>query len=402
MKLFNLVWLVLSLTITTNYGLKGQCAKGNIYITKFMATSGLGTYESPAQGTIDFEFCFKLDGFFEASTNWVHGIFMAFDDLQSGVTYFEGPTGTQNTQYGNRRWIYIDSIKARNFDLPGPGFYVDDNDGNPRTNYGDNGIGTPNAKFPDLDPFCFKAQYKCGSANLLRPVIRVTGDGTTGGWKNPSCPGDIFKATSGGPNGNGIIIVCGQVLPLELISFKVLQEDGHNILQWQGIADHNFSHYIVEKKSNSEIEFSPIQMLALQPGTSENSIHSFSFEDDQIIEGTTYYRLKMVDKDLTFSYSQVISVRTLETGSSLSLNLYPVPAFDFLNLDILGQTERSDHYVDIYSLNGKKLKSQVLRAVESKTSYKISIQDLPKGVYFVKITSNPNTAEENIFKFIKG
>ncbi|MBK7303692.1 MAG: hypothetical protein IPI90_10695 [Saprospiraceae bacterium] len=32
----------------------------------------------------------------------------------------------------------------------------------------------------------------------------------------------------------------------------------------------------------------------------------------------------------------------------------------------------------------------------------MSIQDLPKGVYFVKITSNPNTAEENIFKFIKG
>jgi hypothetical protein len=79
-----------------------------------------------------------------------------------------------------------------------------------------------------------------------------------------------------------------------------------------------------------------------------------------------------------------------------------VPAFDYLNLDISGQTERSDHYVDIYSLNGKKLKSQILRAIETKTSYKISIQDLPKGVYFVKITSNPNTAEENIFKFIKG
>ncbi|MEO6191264.1 MAG: hypothetical protein ABIO44_13880, partial [Saprospiraceae bacterium] len=144
----NLLLLVSALGLFSVQKVNSQCATGIVKMNYYKSTSGSGTYSDPANGFIEYGFCFTPNTFFEKSTNWMHGIYVSWSDIPSGVRITKGLTGIQPTQHGSRTWIFIDSLKARQLGLPGLGYFVDDGDGNPSNNYGDNGLGTPNAKFP--------------------------------------------------------------------------------------------------------------------------------------------------------------------------------------------------------------------------------------------------------------
>lgn len=379
-----------------------QCAKGSVTMTKFMATSGTGTYTDPAKGKIDFEVCFQLEEFFEAQTNWVHGIFISFSDLQDGVSYSAGSSGEQNTQYGVRKWIYIDSLKARQFNLPGPGYYVDDVDGNPRNNYGDNGKGTPKANFPDLLPFCIKASYECGYPRILRPIITVTGDGTSGGWNNPSCPGDKFVTKFGGPSNTGYVVVCGAVLPLELISFYGIYQNDGNYLSWSGRTDQLFSHYELERKAEGETQYKFLERFIPLIQNPETGLHDISYVDRELQDELHYYRLKLVEKDFSYSYSPVISIRQNQIPvRSYQMKIYPQPAVDYLVVDWFSHEEKILYKV--YNLAGSVVISGSLNGSPKRyTQQTISISNLQTGTYFIKFTDTEMNSlfnEHSDFKF---
>ncbi|MBK9272458.1 MAG: T9SS type A sorting domain-containing protein [Saprospiraceae bacterium] len=385
MKFFKAALLFISANFLVIHTSNSQCASGVTYITKVTSTTGAGTYDDPALGQIEFEFCFKLDEFFESQTNWVHGIFISFGDLQDGVTYELGESGEQNTQHGPRKWIYIDSLKAKQFKLPGVGFYVDDFDGNPKNNYGDNGKGTPRATFPDLKPFCFKAKYTCGYPRILRPTITVTGDGTTGGWSNPACPGDEFTSTQGGGNNSGYIVVCGTVLPLQLLSFSGNFENQRNYLNWTGLADEYFSHYELERRFSHEKTFVRIETFAIKSEYSGSFVHEIDYMDPTIPQSTTYYRLKMVEKDHTYTYSSAISIAASKSlKNNLEVKIFPQPADQLISVE---WTSKSDQLnFEIYNIDGKlcgygSLKSE---AQKNFNSADIPIHYLPVGSYLIR------------------
>jgi hypothetical protein len=408
MNFFHIFTFVFLAQFLLNYQTYGQCAAGVTTLVKVTSSSGAGTYESPALGNIEFEFCFNLDEFFEAQTNWVHGIFISFGDLQEGVVYEVGSTGEQNTQFGNRKWIYIDSLKARQYNLPGIGFYVDDLDGNPRNNYGDNGKGTPKAKFPDLKPFCMKARYTCGYPRILRPTITVTGDGTSGGWNNPACPGDKFVASFGGPNNNGYIVVCGALLPLDLLSFSGSFSNGFNHLLWTGVADDLFSHYELERKYQSEKEYKTIAQFYLDASIDNNLNHSFYYSDPDIPNSISYYRLKMVERNQSYLYSKVISIRPdAKESIKMDLMIYPQPATQILTIS--SAHDLRDLEYRIYDQTGRQVKTGgFTRAEQFENSYQCDVSKLNPGIYFIRITRSASllefglSAPEHItLKFIK-
>ncbi|MBK9632582.1 MAG: T9SS type A sorting domain-containing protein [Saprospiraceae bacterium] len=399
--------LCLSLSLLGLDNLSAQCASGVTYITKVTSTSGLGTYESPALGNIEFEFCFKLDEFFESQTNWVHGIFISFGDLQDGVVYELGESGEQNTQHGPRKWIYIDSVKAKQFKLPGVGFYVDDFDGNPRNNYGDNGNGTPKAKFPNLKPFCIKAKYTCGYPRILRPTFTVTGDGTSGGWSNPACPGDEFVSAQGGGNNTGYIVVCGTVLPLQLLSFYGDYSDQHNLLNWTGLADQFFSHYELERKVGNEREYTKVEQFVPSYLNNESGLHEIQYTDPMVAQNTTYYRLKMVEKNLSYSYSQIISISPQNNlKNKLKIRIYPQPIDQLLSVE--WSSSSSELLYEIYSLDGKLCTTGILNSLLNNNTQDIFTQQLTKGSYFIRFIERSEIPNANlipgnsqVFKFIK-
>ncbi|MBK9107422.1 MAG: T9SS type A sorting domain-containing protein [Saprospiraceae bacterium] len=366
-----------------------QCAQGVVTLTGFTASGGQGTYSDPATGNVEINFCFTLTHFFESNTNWVHGIFVAWDNLPQGAIVCEGLTGSQDAQHGSRKWKFIDSASAVNFDLPGAGFYVDEGDGNPKNNYGDNGIGTPNASFPDLEPFCFKVKINCGSTPPIAyvPKIVVTGDGTTGGWTNIACMGDMFRATEGGPNGNGAVVVCGVVLPVKLLAFKGESKPEGNLIEWTASSDHLFSHFELEKSSTNTSAFSYLDKIDVRKGStgSSNEIFNYSYLDKYITPFAAY-RLKMLEKDGTYKFSQVITIRKSgQTKHDVKFSVYPNPAQD----RVLVKNETDNRYgqiiLNFYDVYGRKINSQLFSATLAKQEYYIELSNFNKGLYFIEV-----------------
>jgi hypothetical protein len=374
-----------------------NCASGNITINSVIATSGNGSYTNPALGSIQYEFCYKLSEYFESSTNWVHGIFVSFEDIPTGFTIKPGATGAQGTQAGNRNWVFFDSLKAFNHGLPGPGYYVDDSDGNPTNNYGDNGLGTPIASFPNLSPFCFIAEGNCGIPRIIKPCITVTGDGTTGAWRNGDCTGDLFCTSSTGPNNDGTIAICGSTLVLDIVlyDFKAYPENRDNIIEWKAKVDDSFAQYELEKTNSRNSKF---ELLAKIPQkNAENSSIVFSSYIDKKPYFETYYRLKLLDKEGKYQYSKIQKVVN-RTYRKLDAELYFSQDKNELIFSY-DDVQNQNFSIKIFDLRSILLFDEKITTTRGFNTKLYSLDWLKPGIYFANLGNS--TGQNTVVKFIK-
>lgn len=94
------------------------------------------------------------------------------------------------------------------------------------------------------------------------------------------------------------------VLPLQLLNFTAKPEAGDNLLQWQTAQEQNTSRFEIESSANGT-DFSRIGKILAAGNSSVTK--SYSFKDFGYFF-TTYYRLKQIDRDEKFTYSNVIKV----------------------------------------------------------------------------------------------
>ncbi len=116
----------------------------------------------------------------------------------------------------------------------------------------------------------------------------------------------------------------------------------------------------------------------------------YSFNDSPPLEGlgVVYYRLEMVDKDGSKTYSEV---RTIELrGTNYEVRLFPNPAKDVVTIEFAGAKQ-----LLLIDYLGKTVK-QINNPTPQQT---INIKQLPKGVYVVQVVTTAGV--EQIAKFIK-
>jgi hypothetical protein len=145
-------------------------------------------------------------------------------------------------------------------------------------------------------------------------------------------------------------------LPVELISFTAKKKDKKDVIaEWKTASEQNISHFEIEvAKGNADYQnnrFVKIDEVA-SPGNT-NAERNYSFTDiEPNKSGVRYYRLKIVERDNTFSYSPV---RPVVFNDEIEWQVYPNPsngAYNFVYQ--LNQNERVD--VKVYDVNGKLVK----------------------------------------------
>jgi hypothetical protein len=95
------------------------------------------------------------------------------------------------------------------------------------------------------------------------------------------------------------------VVPVELASFTAEATDGTVILNWSTATETNNSGFEIQRKDGSN-EFTEIGFISGYGTTSENK--SYRFVDGNLAVGNYTYRLKQIDFDGTFSYSNEVDV----------------------------------------------------------------------------------------------
>jgi hypothetical protein len=161
------------------------------------------------------------------------------------------------------------------------------------------------------------------------------------------------------------------LLPLQLLGFNGSKKAGFNNLQWQTSSEINTKQFELEASSNG-IQFTKIATINAA-GSGDNN---YSYNDNAVYSGKVYYRLKIADDNLRFTYSQVIWINSLQ---STVISIYPNPATDVVNINI-GSSKLLKTNAVLFDAAGKLLQHIFITA----NQLQINVQALPKGVYTLK------------------
>jgi hypothetical protein len=173
-------------------------------------------------------------------------------------------------------------------------------------------------------------------------------------------------------------------LPINLRTFTAEKHgDDEALLQWTSSSEVNSSHYEVERSmDNSNWEKITVVKAA---GDSHVDI-DYEYIDTKlpIDRNTTifYYRLRMVDNDGEFDYSDVRKV-SFTLVDDTTVKIYPNPANSIVRVNTLtSQVLDKDATTRIFDVNGKIIFEQV---ISENGINSIDISRIPANVYFIEV-----------------
>ncbi len=228
-------------------------------------------------------------------------------------------------------------------------------------------------------------------------------------WTAPSTStNDIsFYATGLIANGSGIngdLVVFDSdqniVLPVDLVEFEARALTSNEVvLRWTTLSEQN-SYYFEILRSDNGQDFDPIGRIEAAQNASTEIDYRY-VDKNPILNRTSFYRLKMVDLDGLYEYSDIVAVQNISKEESL-LNLFPNPARkDFcLFVDYVSDVDRPNAVVRIYDLEGNKhLSDPQMEAGITKGFNKLvlDINTLHSGQYFLCVSDGDKMLHTKTF-----
>lgn len=209
-----------------------------------------------------------------------------------------------------------------------------------------------------------------GSASNFEPPLAVTaGDQFIICFSNYSS-----VATNVPLDFNGTASVSCLPLPIDLLNFDVELKDQKVEIAWSTLSEINNDFFVVER-SEDGIDFNSVEIV-YGSGNSATLIN-YKQIDENPIYGINYYRLKQIDFDGEHSYSSIVSINIEETED---VRMYPNPAKQHIIIEgvLAGST------IEIYNTMGRPVLKKELKFEKEV----IDTENIPEGVYFVKISND--------------
>ncbi len=171
-------------------------------------------------------------------------------------------------------------------------------------------------------------------------------------------------------------------LPVELMAFWANKDKERITLRWETGSERNACCFEIEHSTDG-LTFSTIGSVTAK-GDSDNG-DKYQFEDTNPSTGLNYYRLKPLDRDGDFTYSDIEEVQ----WSNASFSIYPNPTASVFYIGNLESEETGT--VTVTNTLGEQVWSGPLSA----GAYNLSAQN--KGVFMVTIQTESQNVTRQIF-----
>jgi hypothetical protein len=179
------------------------------------------------------------------------------------------------------------------------------------------------------------------------------------------------------------------ILPIYLSIFDGENDGAINRLFWITEQEVNSSHFEVER-SNDGIIFESLGIVVT------NNTNPYEFVDYNILSGENYYRLKMIDKDGYFEYSNII---VLNGNFSIDYSVFPNPFTEYITYTYF--SEKSENLeIKIFDLLGKSVFYDINNCNLCMNTTTFNLKNLSRGNYILKI-KHLTTNHRTIMKITK-
>jgi len=213
-----------------------------------------------------------------------------------------------------------------------------------------------------------------GGSNPNISFVDVDGDG--------AC--DAFIGASDGKmyfwRNNGCI-----PLPVEMAYFNARLLDEEVYLDWMTATESNNEGFEVERSLDGK-NWENLGFVAGE-GT-KNTPTTYNYTDNRPMTGVNYYRLKQMDFDSNFEYSDI---RVVEVEGDVSINVFPNPVVDLLTVELSINEEVN---VSIFNMAGVLVKEEMMNG----NRLQVDCSELSAGIYLVKIIGQQTQAVQKLIK----
>lgn len=216
-------------------------------------------------------------------------------------------------------------------------------------------------------------------ATMGNPAQNITGYSDIGEAANGELyavrmnPGAVFQIKASG------------ALPVTLQHFRGSKTIEGNKLTWQTVLEENFRGFEIEYRSD-RAAFRKVGEVQTESNRAGASYQFYHKPDDS---GQAYYRLKMVDKDESFSYSNIISIHEDDEKESDFVR----PSFIQTNtLHVL--LEGNFQFIELVGTSGNVLHKQEVTG--KKGSLEIPIHNVPSGIYLVRLRNPDRSIQQKV------
>jgi hypothetical protein len=238
------------------------------------------------------------------------------------------------------------------------------------SNAGDNPIGDhPNAiVFEDTGGTIFEnADFMA----VLRPISTNTSD-LIDPIKYTTSTSDFALSTDN---------FDAAILPVEFTSFTAQTDRAGVLLKWQTAKEENNDYFQIEHS----IDGRNFSILGKVEGNgTTNNFSNYTFLDEKPAAGINYYRLKQVDYDGAFEYSDIASAQFGD--GSATVVVYPNPFSDQLTLSLPTGSDINDRasnpVLKITNLHGQVVRQE---AIVSTPNHSLNLGDLVAGTYILQV-----------------
>ena len=204
------------------------------------------------------------------------------------------------------------------------------------------------------------------------------------------------------PGGVNLTIDAGYgiTVPLEWLDFWGEHRDGFNYLEWSVGHEENVSHYEIERGINDGFNFEYIGRV--NSSGDDYEVKTYSYDDFDLEEnGVYYYRIKQIDNDGFFSYTDVITIDVnAEKEDITKLTVYPNPinGDQLFNINITSNKVKTIEG-EVYDMKG----ALIMKLSSDNTNVgikniQIDITNMPAGAYILRVTIGTEAFVEKITK----
>lgn len=179
-------------------------------------------------------------------------------------------------------------------------------------------------------------------------------------------------------------------LPVTLTYFKGKLNGSIAEFNWQTATEINSSRFVLQRSVDG-VNF--INVATVPAKNNSVSLTNYSSSDPLNATGEYYYRLKMIDRDDRFEYSDIVVLRL---ANARNYSVYPNPVQSTLQIQMFNERQEKLK-ISVYDMNGRLKATQESAVSAGSNIVTVKVGHLAKGMYVLEIAGR-QTVKKSFLK----
>lgn len=187
---------------------------------------------------------------------------------------------------------------------------------------------------------------------------------------------------------------CSVNFPVEWLDFTATPVGSVVDIAWATAIEAGNKFFSVERSVDGRL----FQEILRVPGQgNSNEVTTYKEVDTDPIPGYSYYRLRQVDFDAGFSYSEIVEVFFDPDAVELGIQVYPNPSTQSEGFTLeFDSPEEQYFYLEMYATSGQIVYKKLVEAKRGRNEQTIPANGLTTGVYHLRFYNDQQSESAQV------